>query len=127
MHAYAQEQGHTCTLACPSRAGWRASASVVALARKLLIAIWHVLHERQADRHADADQVAFKLMVWSWKLTDEQRGGLTTRQFVRYQLIGLKLGDNLTHVVRGGAKRLIAPPEEVLVFRLGGGSAPPPV
>jgi hypothetical protein len=91
--------------------------AIVALARKLLVAIWHVLHERQADRHANPDQVAFKFMVWSWKLTDEQRGGLTTRQFVRYQLIRLKLGDDLTHVVRGGAKRLIAPPEEVLALR----------
>jgi hypothetical protein len=35
------------------------------------------------DQRADAEQVAFKLMVWSWKLTDEQRGGLTSRQFIR--------------------------------------------
>ena len=56
-------------------------------------------------------------VVWSWKLTDAQRGGLSTRQFVRYQLMHLGLGQNLTHVVRGGAKRLIAPPEEVLALK----------
>ncbi len=55
-----------------------------------------VLTERAADRQADPEtcpersrrMVAFpglsartgKLMTWSWKLTDEQRGGLTTRQ-----------------------------------------------
>jgi hypothetical protein len=61
--------------------------------------------------------VAFKLMTWSWKLTDEQRGGLTTRQFVRYQLLRLGLGYDLTHVLRGGSKHLIAPPDEVLKLR----------
>jgi transposase len=44
--------------------------AVVAIARKMLIAIWHVLMARSADRRADAEQVAFKLMVWAWKLTE---------------------------------------------------------
>ena len=57
-------------------------------------------------------------MCWSWKLTDEQRGGLTTRQFVRYQLLRLGLGHHLTHVLRGGGKCLIAPSDEVLELKL---------
>ena len=93
------------------------NAAIVVIAHKLLIAVWHVLTERVADRHADPELVAFKLMTWSWKLTAEQRGGLTTRQFTRYHLLRLKLGDELTHVVRGGAKRLIAPAEEVLTLK----------
>ena len=56
-------------------------------------------------------------VVWSWKLTDAQRGGLTTRQFVRYQLMHLGLGQDLTHVVRGGARHLIAPSDEVLALK----------
>ena len=56
-------------------------------------------------------------MVSSWKLTDAQRGGRTTRQFVRYQLMHLKMGDHLTHVMRGGAKHLIALAEEVLALK----------
>lgn len=91
--------------------------AIVALARKMLVVIWHVLTEQAADSHADADLVAFKFMVWSWKLTDAQRGGLTTRQFVRYQLMHLKMGDHLTHVVRGGARHLIAPADEVLALK----------
>jgi len=91
--------------------------AIVALARKMLVVIWHVLTEQAADKHANADLVAFKFMVWSWKLTDAQRGGLTTRQFVRYQLMHLKLGDHLTHVVRGGARHLIAPADEVLALK----------
>ena len=89
--------------------------------------IWHVLTEQAADQHADADRVAFKFthafggcsapVVWSWKLTNAQRGGLTTRQFVRYQLMHLKMGDHLTHVVRGGARHLIAPAAEVLALK----------
>ncbi|HEY4723097.1 MAG TPA: hypothetical protein VII92_14685, partial [Anaerolineae bacterium] len=41
------------------------------------------------------------------------------RQFTRsgYPLLRLKLGADLTHVVRGVAKRLIAPPQEVLALK----------
>jgi transposase len=91
--------------------------AIVAIARQLLVVIWHVLTERAVDQHADPDMVAFKLMTWSWKLTNEQRGGLTTRQFVRYQLLRLGLGHALTHVMRGGGKYLIAPPDEVLKLK----------
>lgn len=91
--------------------------AIVALARKLLVVIWHVLTEQTADIHANPDLVAFKMMVWSWKLTDAQRGGMTTRQFVRYQLLRLKLGEHLTHVVRGGARHLIAPADEVRALK----------
>jgi hypothetical protein len=91
--------------------------AIVAIARQLLVVIWHVLTERAADHHADPDMVAFKLMTWSWKLTPEQWGGLTTRQFVRYQLLRLGLGQDLTQVIRGGGKYLIAPPDEVLQLK----------
>jgi transposase len=37
--------------------------AVVAIARKLLIAVWHVLTERAADKNAIPAMVAFKLMV----------------------------------------------------------------
>jgi hypothetical protein len=91
--------------------------AVVAIARKLLIVVWHVLLAKSADRRADAEQVAFKLMVWSWKLNDEQRGGLTSRQFIRAHLIRLGLGEELTHITRGGTKRGLATIEEVLALR----------
>ena len=91
--------------------------AIVAIARKLLVVVWHVLTERAADRQAEAEMVAFKLMCWSWELDDVQRGGLTTRQFVRYHLVQLQLGAELTHVQRGGRNRGIAPVEEVLALR----------
>jgi transposase len=91
--------------------------AVVAIARRLLVAIWHVLTEQVADRHADEKMVATKLMRWSWELTDEQRGGLTTRQFIRYHLIRLQLGQDLTHLRYGNMPRRIAPVEEVLALK----------
>jgi len=91
--------------------------AVVAIARKLLIVVWHVLMAKSADRRADAEQVAFKLMVWSWKLSDEQRGGLSSRQFIRAHLLRLGLGEDLTHITRGGTKRPLATIEEVLALR----------
>lgn len=88
--------------------------AIVAIAHQLLIAVWHVLTERVADKQADAKRVAVKLMRWSWGLTDEQRGGLTTRQFVRYHLMCLKMGNELTHFRYGNMPRRIASVEEVL-------------
>jgi transposase len=91
--------------------------AVVAVARRLLIALWHVLTERASDRHAEPQMVATKLMRWSWELTDEQRGGLTTRQFIRYHLMHLQLGEDLTHFRYGNMPRRIASVEEVLALK----------
>ena len=90
-----------------------ANKAIVAIARHLLVAAWHVLTERAADRRADPDMVASKLMVWSWKLNDIQRGGLTSRQFVRYGLMRLKIGQEIDSIKRKG-NRPIASVEEVL-------------
>jgi len=38
----------------------------VAIANKLLIAVWHVLSERASDKNAISEMVAFKLMVSIW-------------------------------------------------------------
>lgn len=91
--------------------------AVVAVARRLLVAIWHVLTERAADKHAEPQMVATKLMRWSWELSDEQRGGLTTRQFVRYHLMRLQLGEELTHLRYGNMPRRIASVEELLAVK----------
>ena len=97
--------------------GKHPNVAIVAIARRLLVAVWHVLTEQAADRHAVPQMVAFKLMIWAWKLTQEQRGGLTSRQFVRYGLLRLRLGDDLTHITTGKAtRRPIAPAEEVLAL-----------
>ncbi len=91
--------------------------AIVAIARKLLVVVWQVLTQRAADRHADPDRVARKFMVWSDSLTPDQRGGLTGAQFVRYHLLRLGLGDELTHITRGQQRRPLAPVADVLALR----------
>jgi transposase len=91
--------------------------AIVAIAHKLLTAVWHVLTERVADKHAEPKMVACKLMRWSWELTEEQRGGLSSRQFIRLGLMHLKLGENLTHLTYGNLPRRIASVEELLSAR----------
>ncbi len=90
------------------------NVAIVAIARKLLVVIWHVLTEQVADQHADEKHVAAKFMRWSWGLTPQQRNGLSTRLFVRRQLLRLQLGDDLTHFTYGGMPRRIASLEELL-------------
>jgi hypothetical protein len=41
-------------------------------------------------------------------------GGLSTPELARKGLMKLKMGEDLTHIVRGGTKRPIATTEEVL-------------
>lgn len=91
--------------------------AIVAIARKLLVVVWYVLTEQAADKHAEVKLLATKLMRWSWELTDAQRGGLSTRQFVRLQLMRLKLGEDLTHFIYGGMPRQIASVEEMLALK----------
>jgi transposase len=91
--------------------------AIVAIAHKLLVVVWHLLTERTGDRKADPEMVAFKFMKWSWELNDEARGGLSTRQFVRYQLMQLKLGEELTCVQRGGSRRPLATRQEIWALR----------
>jgi transposase len=91
-----------------------ANVAIVAIARKLLVVIWHVLTEQAVDKHADAERVAAKFMRWSWGLTQEQRDGLSTRLFVRRQLMRLQIGEDLTHFSYGGMPRRIASVEELL-------------
>jgi hypothetical protein len=66
--------------------------AVVAIAHKLLVMVWHVLSEQQADPHADAHKVALKLVVWGRQLGPAGRQGLPTRVFVRRELMRLGLG-----------------------------------
>jgi len=86
--------------------------AAVAVARKLLVVIWHVLSAAETDRRADADKVAGKLMLWAWQIGQQHRE-LSPGQFIRYNLLKLELGDDLDFIVRGGVKRLIPSLEQL--------------
>lgn len=87
--------------------------AIVAIARQLLVIIWHVLTAAQTDRRADADRVAGKLMAWAWQLGPQRPAHLSPAQFIRFHLFKLGLGDDLTFIVRGGVKRLIPSLEQL--------------
>ena len=55
-------------------------------------------------------------MTYSYDLTEEQRGGITTRELVCYHLMHLKLGDDLTAIPYGGRVRPLASVDEVLAL-----------
>jgi transposase len=83
--------------------------AIVAMARRLLVTIWHVLTERVADRHGELVAVAQKLMRWATHRHTATRQGVSRGQLVRRQLDRLGLGSELEHVPFGG-KRLRLPP-----------------
>jgi transposase len=75
--------------------------AIVAIARKLLLVVWHVLTKHVADREAVPEKVAGKFLEWSWKLGRVNRGGLDSGTFIRRELRRLQWGDNITAISRG--------------------------
>jgi transposase len=63
--------------------------AIVVIARKLLIAIWHVLSKEETDIHASEEDLAYKMLLLSWSLSEDVRLGLTYQQFAKYALIKL--------------------------------------
>lgn len=92
--------------------------AIVAIARKLLVVVWHTLTEETADHHADAERVARKLMQHAYKLGKANRlPGQTTGEYVRAQLDRLGLGAELTGIPWG--KRFIPLPPSHLADQAG--------
>jgi transposase len=75
--------------------------AIVAIARKMLVVVWHVLTKHVADREAVPDKVAGKFLEWSWKLGRVNRAGLDSGTFIRRELRRLQLGDSITAISRG--------------------------
>jgi transposase len=88
--------------------------AIVVIARKLLIAIWHVLSQGETDCHATEEDLAYKMLLLSWSLKAETRQGLTYKQFAKYALMKLGVETDITRFVRKNVPRRLAPKEEVL-------------
>jgi transposase len=87
--------------------------AIVAIARKLLVAVWHVLTEQSADRFADPAQVARFLLQYAYRLSQTHRPqGQSPAAFVRSQLDRLGIGANLTCVYHG-KRRVPLPPSSL--------------
>jgi transposase len=88
--------------------------ALVAIARKLLVVVWHVLTHETADRHAEPYQVARSFMVYGYRLGREHRpDGQSVPQLVRAQLDRLGIGADLTTVAKGPSTVLRLPPSSV--------------
>jgi transposase len=88
--------------------------AIVVIARKLLVAVWHVLTKEETDLHASEEDLAYKMLVLSWDLDESVRMGLTYKQFAKYALMKLGIETDITRFVRRNVPRRIAPREEVL-------------
>ncbi len=88
------------------------SKAMVAIARKLLVAVWHVLHENMVDCHADATQVACAFFAYAYKVgVKNLPAGQSALEFTRTQLDRLGIGAEL-HEIPWGSKRFKLPPSQ---------------
>jgi transposase len=83
--------------------------AMVAIARKLLVVVWHVLTKREADKHADAQSVAQNILntVYTHIGAHHLPDGQTAPEFVRHSLDRLGLGQDLQRVRRGKHEYLL--------------------
>ncbi|MFC1997663.1 IS110 family transposase [Chloroflexota bacterium] len=91
--------------------------TIVAIARRLLVSAWHVLTKHETYRRFDEETIAYKMMIWSQRLDEQALRGLTRQQFIKYGLLRLGIGADLTRIERRGVPRRIAPTDEVLKLR----------
>jgi transposase len=92
----------------------RPNQAIVVIARKLLVAVWHVLTKEETDVHASEEDLAYKMLVLAWDLDDSVRKGLTYKQFAKYALMKLGVENDITRFVRKDVPRRLAPKAEVL-------------
>jgi transposase len=89
--------------------------AIVAIARKLLTTVWHVLSKRCADRFAHPPLVARKLLAFADTIGRHGRPeGWSRAQFVRHHLDQLRLGVDLS-AIRRGKRSIQLPPSSLAV------------
>jgi transposase len=89
------------------------SKAIVAIARKLLVAVWHILTYEAVDCHADEKSVAASFINLAYKIgTKNLPPGISAKAFTRQQLDRLKIGAGIT-AVPWGSRRIILPPSQL--------------
>ena len=85
--------------------------AIVAIARKLLVTVWHVLARKVADRCAEPEAVAQKMLRFAYEVGKENRPGRQTAAgFARDRLDVLGIGQELTSIPWGSKKPIPLPP-----------------
>jgi hypothetical protein len=86
--------------------------AIVAVARRLLVILWHVLSKRQSYRHLSDVQIASKMLRWSWALRKHHPKAVASRIFIRRRLMTLGVGQNLSGFRYSNLPRGLASEEE---------------
>jgi len=89
----------------------------VAIARKLLVTIWYLLNGHEAYDRSSDEELAYKMLTWSWHIDPTALNGMTRQQFAKYGLLQLGRGGQLTRIVHRDRPCRIASAEEVLVLK----------
>jgi hypothetical protein len=101
--------------------------AIVAIARKLLVVIWHVLSAKVADRKAKPEQVARYFIRWGRQLRVKTTQGIKASEFARQQLDRLGLGQALDRLNYGSCtyrwppSAQVEPPTTSAELNLSGG------
>jgi transposase len=91
------------------------SKAIVAVARKLLVAVWHVLTKDQADRFAEPRDVGRSFIAHAYKVGVKNLPQVQSAPgFVRKQLDRLNIGQDLETVPWGSGHRNL-PPSKILL------------
>ena len=83
--------------------------AIVAIARNLLVVIWHVLTAHVADRHADVPMIARRLVRWGTRYRLATRLGVSRGTVVRQQLDLLGLGHAVETISFNGGVIVLPP------------------
>ena len=83
--------------------------AIVAIARKLLVVIWHVLSHRRVDRQADPERVVRYFLAWGRQAKALARLGLKASEFARQQLDILGIGQQLPALISFGVTYRLPP------------------
>lgn len=87
--------------------------AIVAIARKLLIAVWYVL-QGKTDKYAEPEAVAQKMLRFAYQVGKTNRPkGQMAAQFARVRMDALGLGSELTSIPWGSKKPIPLPPSKL--------------
>lgn len=81
--------------------------AIVAMARKLLITIWHLLKKKLADQYGDPEAVARSFMTWASQHHLARSHGIQRLDFVRERLALLGILDKVTSFRANGRPHVL--------------------
>jgi transposase len=91
------------------------SKAIIAIARKLLVAVWHVLGKQVADRFAEPRDVANSFFAHAYRIgVNNLPDGQSALAFTREQLDRLEIGKELQEIGWGMKPRKL-PPSKMLL------------